>query len=144
MASSGRTKELVSILLDEYLSLVAGKISNDNHTFLNTNDTRSGSPVICAKSKHENSIDTSRDFPGASECAQLNLKTWFGKAKTSTLSDAKRAEYAATAVMSENEAVARSREPEKSLEKSATVSMFLSTTFLAECAYTTQTQDWHI
>ena len=102
MPSSGRTKEFVVITLDEYLSLVAGKISNDNHTFVETNDTKSRSPEICAKINLENSIDTPRDLPRASECAQMNFKTRFGKATTSTLSDAKRTEDAATAVKSEN------------------------------------------
>ena len=102
MPSSGRTKEFILITLDEYSSLVAGKISKDNHTFVNPNDTRSRSPEICAKSNLENSIDTPRDIPRASECAQMNLKTRFGKATTSTLSDAKRTEDAATAVTSEN------------------------------------------
>ena len=102
MPSSGRTKEFILITLDEYSSLAAGKISNDNHTFVNPNDTRSRSPEICARSNLENSIDTPHDFPRASECAQMNLKTRFGKATTSTLSDAKRTEDAATAVKSEN------------------------------------------
>ena len=102
MPSSGRTKEFILVTLDEYSSLVAGKISNDNHTFVNPNDTKSGSPQICAKSNLENSIDTPRDFPRASECAQISLKARFGRATTSTLSDAKRTEDAATAVKSEN------------------------------------------
>ena len=103
MPSSGRTKEFIFITLDEYSSLVAGKISNDNHIFVNLNDTRCRSPVNCAKGNLENSIDTPRDFPRDSdECAQMNLKTRFGKATTSTLSDAKRTEDAATAVKSEN------------------------------------------
>ena len=102
MPSSGRTKEFILITLDEYSSLAAGKISNDNHTFVNPNDTRSWSPEICAKSNLENSIDTPHDFPRESECAQMNLKTRFGKVTTSTLSDAKRTEDAATAVKSEN------------------------------------------
>ena len=100
MPSSGRTKEFILITLDEYSSLVARKISNDNHTFVNPNDTRS--LEICAKSNLENSIDTPCDFPRASVWAQMNLKTSFGKATTSTLSDAKRTEDAATAVKSEN------------------------------------------
>ena len=102
MPSSGRTKEFILITLDEYSSLAAGKSSTDNHTFVNPNDTRSRSPEICGKSNLENSIDTPHDFPRASECAQMNLKTRFGKATTSTLSDAKRTEDAATAVKSEN------------------------------------------
>ena len=69
MPSSGRTKEFILIKLDEYSSLVAGKISNENHTLVNPNDTRSRSPEICAKSNLENSIDTPPDFPRASECA---------------------------------------------------------------------------
>ena len=36
----------------------------------------------------------------------------------------------------------KSSKPDQSLENSAIVSMFLSTTFLGESAYTTQTQDW--
>ena len=101
MPSSGRIKEFILLTPDENSSLVAGKISNDNHTFVNPNDTRNRSPEICAKSNLENSIDTPRDFPRASECAQMNLKTRFGKATTSTLSDAKRTEDAATAAKSE-------------------------------------------
>ena len=101
MPSSGRTKEFILTTLDDNSSLAAGKISNDKHTFVNPNDIRSRSPEICAKSNLENSIDTPRDFPRASECAQMNLKTRFGKA-TSTLSDAKRTEDAATAVKSQN------------------------------------------
>ena len=96
------SKDFILITLDEYSSLVAGRISNDNHTFVNPNDTRSRSQEICAKSNLEISIDTPRDFPRASECGQMNLKTRFGKATTSTLSDAKRTEDAATAVKSEN------------------------------------------
>ena len=102
MASSGRTKQFILIPVDEYLSLVAGKISSDNQTFMNPNHTRSGSPEICAKSNLENSIDTPHDFPRASQCAQRSLKTRFGGATTSTVSDAKRTEDAATAVKSEN------------------------------------------
>ena len=102
MASSSRTKEFIFITLDEYSSLVAGKISNDNHTSVNPNDTKSRIPEICAKSNLENSIHTPHDFPRASECAQMFLKTRFGKATTSFLSDAKRTEDAATAVKSEN------------------------------------------
>ena len=102
MASSGRTKDFILITLDEYSSLVADKISSDNHTFVNPNSTRSRSPEICAKSNLQNSIDTLHDFPRASECAQIFLKTRFGKATTRTLSDAKRTEGAATAVKSEN------------------------------------------
>ena len=102
MASSGRTKKFILITLDEYSSLVAGKITNDNHTFVNPNHTRSNTPEICAQSNLKNSIDTLPDFPRASECAQMNLKTRFGKATTSTVSDAKRTEDEATAVKSEN------------------------------------------
>ena len=102
MPSSGRTKEFILITLDEYSSLVAGKISIDNHAFVTPNDTRSRTPEFCAKSNLENLIDTPSDFPRASECAQMNLKTRFGKATTSTLSDAKRTEGSATAVKSEN------------------------------------------
>ena len=102
MASSGRTKKFIRITLDEYSSLVAGKISNDNQNFVNPNHTRSKSPENCAKRNHENSTHTPHDFPRASEFAQLNLKTKFGEATTSTLSDAKRTEDAATAVKSEN------------------------------------------
>ena len=95
-------KNFILMALDEYSSLVAGKISNDNHTFVNLNDTRRRSPENCAKSILGNSIDTPRDFPRASEFAQRILKTWFCKATTCTLSDAKRTEDAATAVKSEN------------------------------------------
>ena len=102
MPSSDRTKEFILITLDEYSSLAAGKISNDNHTFVNPNDTRSRSPEISLKSNLENSIDTPRDFSRASECAQTNLKTRLGKATTSTFSDAKRTEDAATAMKTEN------------------------------------------
>ena len=102
MPSSGRTKEFILITRDECSSLAAGKISNDNHTFVNPNDTRSRSPENCAESNIENSIDTPREFPRASECAQMNLRTRFGKATTSTLSDAKRTQDVATAVKSEN------------------------------------------
>ena len=151
MPSSGRTKEFILITVDEYSSLVASKISNDNHIFVNPNDTRSRSPEICAKSNLENSNDTPRDFPRASECAQMNLKTRFGKATTSTLSDAKRTEDAATAVKSEIVILdllscglsgGKIEQARQILRKSAIVSMFLSTTFLGETAYTTQTQDW--
>ena len=138
MPSSGRRKEFILITLDEYSSLAAGKISNDNHTFVNSNHTRSRSPEICAKSNVENSIDTPRDFRRASKCAQMLLKTRFGKATTSTLSDAKRTEDAAKAVKSENVilgllfcGLSGGRvEPDKSSEKSAIVSMLLSPTFL--------------
>ena len=102
MPWSVMTKEFILLTLDENSSLVAGKISNDNHIFVNPNDTRSRSPEICAKSNLENSIDSPRDFSRASECAQMNLKTKSGEATTSTLSDAKRTEDAATAVKSEN------------------------------------------
>ena len=98
MASSGRTKDFIIITLDEYSSLVAGKIPNYNHTFLNPNHTRSRNPDLCTKDNLENSNDTPRDFPRASECAQMNLKTRFGKATRSTVSDAKRTEDAAAAV----------------------------------------------
>ena len=90
------------IKLDENSSLVAGKISIDNHTFVNPNETRSRSPDFCAKNHIENSIDTPRDLPRASECVQVNLERRFGKATTSTLSDAKRIEDAAIAVKSIN------------------------------------------
>ena len=50
------------------------------------------------KQNLENSIDTPRDISEASECAQKNLKTRFGKAPTNTLSDTKPTEDAATAV----------------------------------------------
>ena len=69
---------------------------------MNPNHTGSSSPEICTKSNLENSINTPHDFPRASECVQMNLKTRFGKATTSTLSDAKRTEDAATGVKSEN------------------------------------------
>ena len=102
MPSSGRTKEFILITLDEHSSLVAGKISNDNHTFVNPNDTRSRSPEICVNCNLENSINTPREFTRALEFAQMNLKTRFGKATTSTLSDAKRTEDEAAAMKSEN------------------------------------------
>ena len=69
---------------------------------MNPNHTRTRSPETCAKGNLKNSIDTGQDFPRASDCAQINLKTRFGEATTSTVSDAKRTEDAATAVKSQN------------------------------------------
>ena len=80
---------------------MAGKISIDYNTFVNPNHTKTRSAEKCAKDNLENSIDTPQDFPRASECAQMNLKTRFGKATKSTVFDAKRTEDAVTAVKSE-------------------------------------------
>ena len=61
-----------------------------------------GVQKVVQKEISKNSIHTPRDFPRASECAQMNLKTRFGKATRSTLSEAKRIEDAARAVKSDN------------------------------------------
>ena len=129
---------------------MAGKNSIDNHTFVNPNDTRSRSPEICAQSNLENSIDTPHDFTSASECAKMNFKTRFGKATTSTLSDPKRTEDAATAVHSENVdlellsseliggKIERTRQNLSKINISEHVSI---NNISGKSAYTTQTQD---
>ena len=132
MPSSKRTKEFVFKTLDEYSSLAAGKISNDNHTFVNPNDTRSRSPEICAKSNLENSIDTPRDFPRASECAQMIWKQGSAKQQralslTSNELRTQRQLWSQTMLFwvfwLAGWVVAKLSEPDKSLEKPAIMSI---------------------
>ena len=101
MASSGRAKVFFFKTIDEYSSLVATKVSDENHTFVNPNHNRSRSPETCAKSDLQNSIDAPLDFSTALECARMNLKTRFRKGLTSTISDAKRTAGEATALKSD-------------------------------------------